>query len=46
MRARDRDATIYFTRTHIADLRTVIQADSSDQFETNTRGGQNTPCRL
>lgn len=31
-----RDATIYFTKTHIADLRTVIQADTSDQFETNT----------
>ena len=30
-----KDATIYFTKTHIADLKTVIQAETSNQSETD-----------
>ncbi len=35
-----KDATIYFTKTHIADLRTVIQAETSDHSEHDIEGDQ------
>jgi hypothetical protein len=35
-----RDATIYFTKTHLADLEAVIQADTSDQSEADTEKDQ------
>jgi hypothetical protein len=34
-----REAIIYFTKTHIADLKAVIQAETSDQSETDTEEG-------
>lgn len=33
-----KDTTVYFTRTHLADLRTVVQVDSADQDSPDDRG--------
>jgi hypothetical protein len=35
-----KDVTVYFTKTHIADLKAVIQAETSDQFETDIEKDQ------
>jgi hypothetical protein len=38
-----KSTTIYFTKTHIVDLKAVIQAETSDQFESDAN---NTTCAL
>ena len=35
-----KDTTIYFTKTHIADLKAVIETDSLDHFDHHTEPDQ------